>query len=290
MSLPFFKHLEWLCLEGTKLKDIQSFYDNIQLPIPTEDDVAKAQDRVDKLMMPPGIKKRLQKMVFKDEDTPVWGRLGFEDLHRWRCNKATKHWSMVGKLLNHPLMRVGLDICIIIKLDLEKARLMLSNTYGLELSDEAVHLYMHYFGNFDNFTKTDWQEYLERLVEDQYVYTRIFAALTKPKDEVLHLCGLPSEKQFSDFLKNVLATASYKFNHYSRQNTVEADSVAMDWAKIGIVSGEKFEKFGAGDISDFAKLVQTEFEYITSPIDTLSPEMAQNIRPDLKELDAPKAK
>jgi hypothetical protein len=176
-------------------------------------------------------------------------------------------------------MRTSLDVCIITNIEFERVTMMLSQVYSINLTEKALELYKRYFGFFEVFERNDWKEYLQKLVEDQYVYTRIFAALTKPKDEVLHLCGLPSEQQFSVFLKNVLATASYKFGYYSRQNTMEGDANAMDWAKVGIVAGEKYEKFGAGDATDFAKLVQTEFTYVTPEIETLTPELALELRP-----------
>lgn len=279
MGLPFLKHLEWLVLEGLDLKTIHDFYDNIQLPLPTEQDLEKAQASIDKLPLPPVIKKRVNKGIFKAEDTPYWDKLGYGDLHRWRCGRATLDWTHVGKMLNHPLMRTSLDACLIAGVEQEKIVMLLPQVYNLRLTEGAIALYSKYFGGFQNFTKTDWNNYLERLREDQYVYSRIFAALTKPKEEVLHLCGLPNDKQFSDFLKNVLATANYKFNYYAKQGSSDSDISAVNWAKIGIVAGEKFEKFGAGDASDFAKLVQTEFQYVTPEIETLSPELALEMRP-----------
>lgn len=277
--MPFSKHLEWLVLEGLDLKEIQNFYDNIQLPMPTESDIEKSKERIASLPMPNLCRKRLEKGIYRDEDTPVWEKLGYGDLHRWRCGRASSDWALVGRILNHPLMRTSLDVCIITQMEEEKVVTVLPQVYGIKLTEEAMRLYGKYFGNFLTFQRDDWKDYLERLREDQYVFTRIFAALTKPRDEVLHLCGLPNEQQFSVFLKNVLATASYKFGYYSRQNTIEGDQSAVGWAKVGIVAGEKYEKFGAGDASDFSKLVQTEFEYVTPQIETIGPDLALALRP-----------
>ena len=266
-------------MEGLDIKSIQSFYDNIQLPIPTDKDVEGVKDDLSSRIIPPGAKKRLEKKIYKEEDYPVWDKLGYGDLFRWRLGKDQKDWKILGRLLNHPLMRTSLDVCIIINMDIEKVTLVLPQVYTLELNEKVVQLYKTYFAAFETYQKTDWNGYLERLRDDQYVYTRIFAALTRPREEVLHLCGLPAEKQFADFLKNLLATANYKFNYYSRQGTPEGDASAVNWAKIGVVAGEKFEKYGAGDVSDFSRLVQTEFTYVEPSIDTISPELAIAMRP-----------
>lgn len=288
MGLPFKKHLEWLCIEGLETKQIQDFYDNIQLPIPTQNDISKATTHVTSLIVPPAAKKNIAKGLFKKEDSWVWEKHGYGDLHKRRCDSNDSNWSTVGKLLNHPLMRTALDACSICNFEDDKIMVMLSQIYKIQLTQEALDLYRKYFGNFLNFQKTDWKKYLGRLVDDPYVYTRIFAALTKPRDEVLHLCGLPPENVFSDFLKNVLATASYKFNHYARQGSPEAEKEARKWAKVGFEAGEKFDKFGAADASDFAKLVQTEFEYVTPQIDTIDAEIAAQIRPQIEDKTAEK--
>jgi hypothetical protein len=282
MALPFSKHLDWLCLEGMNPKDIRKFYDNVQLPIPTDKDIEEATARVDALIIPKSVKKSVIRGMFKYEDNSYWEQHGFGELHAWRCNRPTKYWPAVGRILNHPLMRVALDVCTITGVEQEKIAIILPQTFKVEFAEPAIDLYKKIFGNFESFSKQDWTDYLARLKDDQYVYVRIFSALTKPKDEALLLCGLPAEKAFSDFLKNVLASASYKYNYYARQNTPEADAEARRWAKVGFEAGEKFEKYGAGDVSDFAKLVQTEFEYVTPEIETLDQAVAQQLLPSTK--------
>ena len=61
-----------------------------------------------------------------------------------------------------------------------------------------------------------------------------------------------------------------------------ADADARKWAKIGFEAGEKFEKYGAADASDFAALVQTEFHYVTSDIPTIDANIAAQIRPQIE--------
>jgi hypothetical protein len=286
MSLPFQKHLEWLCLEGMTRNDITRFYGNVQLPIPTDKDIETAEDSVSQLTLPPAIKRNMRRGIFKIEDSPIWDKYGFGDLHRWRCYRGTKSqtdvaraWEMVGKILNHPVMRISIDACLISHMEEEKMIVLLPAQYHLPINERALDLYRRYFAAFEDFDRAAWSDYLNRIREDGFVYSRVFAALTKPRAEVMHLCGLPTERQFSDFLKNVLATSSYKFDYYMRQNSPDGDTEARRWAKVGFEAGEKFEKYGAGDVTDFAKLVQTEFEYVDSDIKTLSPEQADQMRP-----------
>jgi len=174
-------------------------------------------------------------------------------------------------------------------MELDKVAVLIPQTFKVNLTEGAIDLYKKIFGNYESFSKLDWTDYLSRLSNDHYVHVRLFSALTKPRDEALILCGLPAEKAFSDFLRNVLASANYKFNYYMRQNTPEADAEARRWAKVGFEAGEKFEKYGAGDVSDFAKLVQTEFEYVTPDIPTIDQALALQMLPQtMEEKNKPK--
>lgn len=281
--MPYSKHLEWLLIEGQAPEQITAFYDNIQMPVPTASIIAEHKEKVDKLIIPPGIKKMLQKGVFKQEYKAVWERLGYGEIYGKRCGLEPKIWEELGRILAHPVMRISLDALIICKLDEEKLIQILPSQYSLRISEESLKLYKKYFGNYENFLRGDWKSYLNIVKNDSFIFQRVFTALTKSSDEVLHICGLPTQKQYSDFLRNVLATADYKFKHYSRQNDPGADDAARKWAKIGVDSGEKYEKYGASDANDFAKLVQTEFEYVEQEFATIDEATMESIRPALLE-------
>ncbi|NBO09710.1 MAG: hypothetical protein EBV30_10310, partial [Actinobacteria bacterium] len=77
--------------------------------------------------------------------------------------------------------------------------------------------------------------------------------------------------------------------HYSRMSTPQADGQARAWAKVGFDAGVKYEKFSASDVQDFAKTVQTEFDYIESDIPTVQPDMLSQIKPPDETLDKTKS-
>lgn len=295
MNLPFARHLEWLCLEGLSLQDVQRFYSNVQFPVPTEKDFEEACEKVRKLPLPPAVRRNLRRSKFVDTDSAVLEKFGYGDVHRQRCfrpegskSHLAQAWGEVGKLLSHPVMRVALDACLIAKVPEEKLSLMLPAAFSLSLSEQAIAIYRHYFWDTELFGREEWLDFLKRVREDSYVYVRYFTALTRTREEVFHLCQIPGEHQFSNFLKNTLATARYKFDYYSRQNTPDADHEARKWAKVGFESGEKYEKFGAADATDFSKLVQTEFEYVSPQIPTLDEETARQLLPQLTTPEDPK--
>lgn len=278
-KLPFHHHLKWLLLEGLSGREIQKYYDNIQLPTLAQGHFDHCQDYVDSLPLAPLTLKRLRKKLYNEVDHALWKKLGFEEIYLHRMDKSD--WSELGKVLNHPVMRVAMECCLIKNLEDSEIATLLPATFALPLTAKTVALHRKYFFDVNTLQRNDWQEYLNLISDDRYTYTRLFAALTKPKDEVLHMVGLPTKTKFGTMLKNVMATAHYKFEYYARQMSPEAQAEARNWAKVLIVAGEKHEKFGAGDDGDLSNILQTEFVYVDEPIEHVTPEMLSDAKPQL---------
>jgi hypothetical protein len=279
--LPFHRHLKWLCLEELPDDDIKKFYDNIQFAIPQQKHLADCQDFKSELMVSTGTLRRLRKKIYSDDDHKMWEKRGFGEIYLHRFGKAD--WSELGKVLNHPVMRVALECCIIAKVPDNELAQLLPSVYSLPLSEASIATFKQYFFDIELMERRDWQDYLYLISEDRYSYVRILAALTKPRDEVLHLVGLPTKAQFGTRLKNIMDVAAYRFEYFARQGSHEAQAEARNWAKILIAAGEKHEKYGATDMTDFGKVLQTEFEYSDAVLDSVTPEMLAGAKPQLPE-------
>jgi len=279
--LPFHKHLKWLILEGNSYENVCEFYENLQFPEPTESYFQNLKDDVDSLPIPPITRRRLGKKIYHENDVFVWKKLDLEEIYLHRLKGAK--WSGVLKILNNPILRVAIDCCLIASVDLEELGQLVITAYNTEIDENSAKIYKKYFFDAELMKRNDWQSYLNLLASDRYTYTRVFAALTKSRDEVLHLVGMPTKAQFGTMLKNVMNTAHYRFEYFARQNGPDAQEQARKWAKILMDAGAKHEKFGATDATDFANLIQTEFHYIESDIQTVTPEMLADAKPKALE-------
>jgi hypothetical protein len=284
MSLPFRQHLSWLILEGQSDEDIRRFYDGVQFPLPEASYLSALRTHLDETVrIPPSTKRNLQKSIYTEGDEALWEKLGFLELYQKRLGKGSEAqkeaFAALGRLLNHPIMRVALDCSLIARLSPAEASELLPQTFSLPLPEATIAIYQKYFLATEKMTKQDWLYFLRQLQTDSYSYTRYYAALTKPQDEVLHLIGLPGKKQYIDFLRNVLATADFKFRHYARHGTPEGETEARRWAKLGIEAGEKQKKFEGRDQGDLLRHIQTEFEYVDSPIELASPDLLAQMLP-----------
>lgn len=282
--LPFHRHLKWLCIEGFSYDDVRAYYDDIQMAVPTKKHYEDALEEVSKLIVPPATLRRTVKHIHNPADQAIWFKHGFEEIYMHQV-LGDGGLHEIGPVLNHPVMRVALECCMIAKLTNEEISQLLPSVYYLPISPESIDTYTKYFFNWKDMKKNDWQGYLDLIVEDRYSHNRVFYALTRPQEEVLHAVGLPTRSQFGTMLKNVMNTANYKFEHYSRQQSPEAQEQAMKWAKLMMDAGAKHEKFGSTDATDFSKLIQTQFEYLDAPVEDITPEMLADAKPPAKEPD-----
>jgi hypothetical protein len=275
--LPFHRHLKWLCLEGLSYEDVKSYYDNIQMAIPTQVQYQVALAGVEGLLMPPMTKRRLERKIYNADDLAVWEKYGYGEIYLHQMEKSD--WSEIGRILNHPVMRVALECCLAAKLTHDEISQLLPSVYSLPLNTQSILTYISYFFDHEIMKKSDWQSYLNQISEDRYTHTRLFFALTRTQEEVLHAVGLPTRAQFGTMLKNVMNTANYRFEHYARQQSPESQEEARKWARLMMDAGVRHEKFGSTDATDFSKLIQTQFEYIDDPIETVTPEMLAEAKP-----------
>lgn len=285
MRLPYSKALVWLFLEGRSEAEVAAQLDELSLPPLERADLDAFSHEASEVPFSAGMRKRLAKKQYDRLDMIMAERLGYAEIycrhtgHYELYPKTQLQWEEVGKILRNPVLRIALDVGILCRYSLDELSQILPSTFHEQLTEDGIDLYCKYFFDHKAMTKADWRVYLRLYSTIPHAYIRYHAALTKNRDEALFLAGLPTRANFSDFLKTVMGTASYKFQHYSRMATPQADGQARAWAKVGFDAGVKYEKFSASDVQDFAKTVQTEFDYIESDIPTIQPDMLTQIKP-----------
>ena len=295
MRLPYSKALVWLFAEGKSEAEVAAQLDELSLPPLEKADLDSFAHEASLLPLSPGMRRRLPKKQYDRLDMIIAEKLGLAEIYCRHTGNfalypmAQLNWEEVGKILRNPVLRIALDVGILCRYSFEELSQILPATFHEQLSEGGIDLYCKYFFNYKAMSKEDWRVYMRLCAAIPYAYVRYHAALTKPKDEALFLAGLPTRANFADFLKTVMGTAAYKFQHYSRMSTPQADGQARAWAKVGFDAGVKYEKFSASDVQDFAKTVQTEFDYIESDIPTVQPDMLSQIKPPDETLDKTKS-
>lgn len=273
------------------MSNVADQLDELSLPPLDRADLEAFEHEAAQMPVSQGMRRRLAKKQFDRLDLTMAERLGFAEIYcrhvdEWSLYpKVQLLWEEVGKILRNPVLRIAIDVGILCRYSFDELSQILPSSFHEQLSEAGIELYTKYFFDYKSMTKGDWRVYLRISAAIPYAYIRYHAALTKPRDEALFLAGLPTRANFADFLKTVMGTAAYKFQHYSRMSTPQSDNQARAWAKVGFDAGVKYEKFSASDVQDFAKTVQTQFDYIESDIETIQPDMLTQIKPpeEIKE-------
>jgi hypothetical protein len=279
-NLPYHRALLWLYVEGHDEHHIRQQFDEVTLPLPDKDVLEEYQDLAAKLPLPPLSQKRVQQKKYEESDHRIFTKLGFEEIYLKSVERAPEEWEEVSRLLRNPVCRTAVDVGIICRYGVEDLSQVIPVTFQEKVTEAGLRLYHKYFFDHQRMSKADWRSYLKICAEIPYLYLRIHTALTKPKKEAMYLAGLPSKPAFTEFLKNVLATAEYKFDFYSRHNNKESDSQARSWAKVGFDAGVRYERFSSSDVTDFSKAVQTEFEAFKTDVPTISTDMLTEVKPE----------
>lgn len=292
MKVPYQRHLIWMILTGKARDKIADVYNRLTIPAPTKETL----DDVEKLVLeqfpiPNATRRRLERKQFDEKDVPFFEMIKFGYLYKVNYGGAEDdlkelHRELQEKILEHPTLRIAIECCLIKKMDLEEICALAQAGYGVFITKETVEQFRNIFFDTEGFDKEDWKAYLTHVAaaQENYMHSRYFAALTKTKDEVMHLVGLPTKKTFSQFLETVLVTSDYKFKFYSRQNTIEGDRAARYWADVGVKAGERYEKFAAKDVTDFSNTIQTEFQYVEEEIPMASADLLATVKtPEIED-------
>lgn len=290
MKLPYNKYLQWLIITGKQDQDVVDELDNLGIVVPSNAVLAAYREKVASLPIPNACFKRLQKKVVTDYDSVIFDKLGFKDLYSRKMGVGVtafdqSPWTVVTNILSDPSLRIAVECATIAGISTSDLVGMVQAGYKTVLTEEGITLFLDLYFDTTGLGKKEWRDFLSLAAAyNSLVYDKYFAALTKTKDQVMFLIGLPTKAAYADFLKNVLATASFKFKEYADTNTPDHDEYARKWAKIGFDAGARFDKYSSGDITDFARSIQTEFEYEEDVVDTLPPELMSQVVPP-KEIE-----
>lgn len=151
-----------------------------------------------------------------------------------------------------------------------------NNKYSCMLKKEHLVLYQTYFWNPEIMTRKDWKHYIQRA--ENYEKSLLFICMTEGREQIRTFLDIPTKADVSGALQAIFTNSVQKAKHYLRLSTKEANTEARAWIKTALEVGEKYKKYETGDVVDFGKTLQLEFEYV----DTSFPTPDQEI---LKELD-----
>jgi hypothetical protein len=296
MNYPYEKFVLYRILRGDTKNEINAALTRYCLPEINEEDFVKHKDKTRLLGLPPVFKTAINKRC----KSPVpQGAIDFLKFHEFDELFAFEEQitdylkdEVIGamdgafSLHNAPFVRMAIHVLLFHKQPLVEIKDLILAGHNFSASELTLSYYQKFFFDTKKMKQEDWYNYVQKLLFREREV--VFAALTNKLEDIKYLIKVPTNVEYSSFLKRALETANYKMNYYASLNTDTGDRNARSWASTGINAGEKYTKFSRGDPGDLMKQLQMEFESIDTGIESLDPLTASSVLPQASALNIEK--
>jgi hypothetical protein len=287
MNYPFEKFIIYRILRGDTKNEVNASLTRLCLPEINEEDFIRHKDKVRILGCPPAFRSVLNKRCKNPVPKGAIDFLKFHELDGLFAReeqienylKDEVIGAMDGAFIIHdaPFTRMAIHVLLFHKQPAQEIAELVGAGHGFQTNEASIKMYQNLFFDSRKMKQDDWMNYLQKLLFREREV--MFAALTNKLEDIKYLIKVPTNVEYSAFLKRALETANYKLNYYASLNTEAGDRNARSWASTGINAGEKYTKFSRGDAGDLMKTLQLEFESIDSEIEGLDPKVASEVLP-----------
>jgi hypothetical protein len=182
-----------------------------------------------------------------------------------------------------PQLRTALSSLLIKNMVVGDICMSINAKFSYMLKEAHVSLYRKFFWEPNRMTRASWRQYLRGCDEREKAV--LFTALTEPLEVVKTTLDLPAQANVSDTLQYLFTHASMKAKHYLRLNTPDSNREARSWISQTMALADKYEKHRTGNVDDFGKSLQMEFDYIDSEYPTPDEALLKDLKNRQEELE-----
>ena len=187
-------------------------------------------------------------------------------------------------LHSDPRLRLTIGALLIKGVRAEDIVQMVNLKFASMLKAEHVILYEKFFWNHRRMTRKEWKEYL--VDRDSFEKHILFLCFSEDIETVKAALELPSKTSSSDMLQYMLSQSFQKAKHYLKYNSPDQNAEAREWIKVTMSLSDKYEKHRTGDVEDFGKTLQMEFDYVESDFMTPDDQMLTDVEQKKKDNEA----
>lgn len=233
-------------------------------------------------LLPPAFLKQIEKQDFTPDFLKWMKILGIEDM--WLFEKPFRRqdhtWvKLVYDINTDPVLRISINALLVKGVKIEDVAEIVGRKYSTLLKPLHVELYRKVFFDPARMTRAAWRSYLGVLEPADRAI--MFTALTEDVNTLKTELGLPSVTSLSDSLQYLFSSAYQKSRFYLKQTSPIANDEARKWISTTIHLADKYDKYKAGDVADFSKTLQMEFEFIDHDFPTPDAETLGNLKTEI---------
>lgn len=263
MRRPYDLYIRFLITKGLSEDDeINEVLQDLSLPAVDHNSIEQQYNIVYNFVPTP-VAKQIESKVH-DGDFLRWMKT-FEVYELWMFEKKYKnadynYLKLVYDIHTDPRLRIALGALLIKGIKPQDLVQILNLKYSSMLKVEHIEAYEKYFWNFKKLTRRDWRNYIDECSD--YEKNVLFTCFSENLETVKALLELPSKTSSSDILQYLLSQSYQKAKQYLRSNSPDTNEEARKWISQVIQLSDKYEKHRTGDVEDFGKSLQMEFDYI----------------------------
>jgi len=254
MRLPYEKFLLASIVKGQKIDDLLK---GLKIGLPKKE----YKEHIVKSIKSSNLPKAIINHIFKPRATApknhnkYVGSMGVADAYK--DSKAFKSAYALFEDLN---IRECLFPLLLLKLSAEEITALLNGKFGENYRTSQIEMFSKYFFDISIMKRADWSVFIAGLAGKEK--ENVLRAFNNKETEVRADMGLPTKLSVSENYQMMHILATEKFRLLMQSKDPGSDTQALKWAQLAMSSGDKYEKLKVGDIGDFSKDLQIEFDYI----------------------------
>ena len=276
MRLPHEQYIRFLITSGLDSEETNDSLIGLELPECSTEYWDKQYNLLMSSRVPRQIKAywKTPKNKLPKDYLAYMNTLGLKDV--WMYN--------IGRCASFPIAVDALkdeDVCIttrcLLTLRLEKDEIsaLMMGKFSMNFPVDAVALFEKYFYQPQIMSRVSWTKYMSLVSPPEK--EMLYLAITGKEVELRARLELPNRISVSENYQRLHIFAMEKFGTYLHSSDPNADQMAMKFAALAMSAGDKYEKLKMGDVTDFGKDLQMEFEHVNTEFPMIGEESLEEI-------------
>lgn len=177
-------------------------------------------------------------------------------------NQETAHYKLVTDINYDVSLRYSLRALILKGVPAKDICQDVNNKFSSMLKPEHVETYQRIFWNPNLMSRKCWKSYISNKSCTNYEKNLLFICLSEGLESVKTYLELPTKADVVGAYQAIFTNAYQKVKQYMKYSDPESNREARAWISTMLAVGDKYKKYDSGDVADFGKMLQLEFEYI----------------------------
>jgi hypothetical protein len=276
MRTPYDRYIRFLITRGKESADsTNAVLKDLGLPEITDDEFDAQFDLVFD-SVPKAIAKQIESQKFEGDFLKHMAVLDVKELWQYeRKEESYRFVKLVYDIHYDPRLKIALNALLIKGMRTADLCQTLNLKFSSMLKVEHVELYEKFFWSVSRMSRQDWKRYIKKCKE--FEQSILFTCFSDDIETVKASLELPAKTAVPDMLQYLLSQSYQKAKHYLRFSSKDQNMEARLWIEQTMKLSDRYEKHRTGNMEDFGKSLQMEFDYVDADFMTPDEQMRADV-------------